>query len=31
MLSLDFASAGESETLFGSGLCFHFRHYFTVF
>jgi hypothetical protein len=31
MLSLDFAGAGEGETLLGSGLCFHFRHYFTVF
>jgi hypothetical protein len=30
MLSLDFAGTGESETLSGSGFCFHFRHYFTV-
>ena len=31
MLSLDFAGTGESEALSGSGFCFHFRHYFTVF
>ena len=31
MLSLDLAGAGEGETLLGSGLGFHSRHYFTVF
>jgi hypothetical protein len=31
MLALDLAGAGESETLLGSGLGFHSRHYFTVF
>ena len=31
MLSLDFAGAGEGETLLGSGLGFHCWHYFTVF
>lgn len=31
MLSLDFAGAGEVETLLGSGLGLHFWHYFTVF
>lgn len=31
MLSLDFAGAGESETLLGSGFGFHSWHYFTVF
>ena len=31
MLSLDFTGAGEGETLLGSGLGFHSRHYFTVF
>ena len=30
VLSLDLAGAGEGETLSGSGLCFHLRHYFTV-
>ena len=31
MLALDFAGAGEGETLFGSGFGFHSWHYFTVF
>ena len=31
MLAFDFASAGESKTLLGSGFGFHCRHYFTVF
>ncbi len=31
MLALDFTGAGEGETLLGSGLGFHCRHYFTVF
>ena len=31
MLSLDLAGAREGETLLGSGLGFHSRHYFTVF
>jgi len=31
MLALDLAGTGESETLLGSGLGFHSRHYFTVF
>lgn len=31
MLSFDFTSAGESETLLCAGFGFHCRHYFTVF
>ena len=31
MLAFDLAGAGKSETLLGSGLGFHSRHYFTVF
>ena len=31
VLSLDLAGAGERKAFFGSGLCFHLRHYFTVF
>ena len=31
MLAFDFAGAGEGETLLGSGLGLHCRHYFTVF
>ena len=30
VLSFDFASASESETLLGAGLGFQCRHYFTV-
>ena len=30
VLSLDFASTGESETLLGAGFGFQCRHYFTV-
>ena len=31
MMSLDFAGAGQSESLFGSGLGFNFRHFFLIF
>ena len=31
MLAFDFTGAGEGETLLGSGLGLHCRHYFTVF
>ncbi len=31
MLALDFAGAGEGETLLGSGFSLHCWHYFTVF
>jgi hypothetical protein len=26
MLTLNFSSSGKLETLFGTGICFHFRH-----
>ena len=31
MMSLDFAGAGQSESLLGSGLRFNFRHFFLIF
>ena len=31
MMSLDFAGAGQSESLLGCGLCFNFRHFFLIF